>query len=94
MATVRTPWGRAVTVETVSVPQRVDGRRFSSRVELLETAEGERLVRFSYATGGAVRRGPVTLRERDLAKLGALLERAPALDRALRALAGQGAETV
>ena len=30
---------------------------------------GERLVRFSYATDGTARRGPVTLRERDLAKL-------------------------
>ena len=40
------------------------------RVELLETTGGERLVRFSYATSGSARRGPVTLRERDLAKLG------------------------
>ena len=45
--------------------------------------DGERLVRFSYATDGTSRRGPVTLRERDLAKLGAVLERAPELRRAL-----------
>lgn len=94
MATVSTPWGKTVSLETVSVPQRAGDRRFSSRVELLETAGGERLVRFSYTTGSAVRRGPVTLRERDLAKLAALLERAPGLQGALRALAGQGAVPV
>jgi hypothetical protein len=69
MATVTTPWGRATTVEEVSVPQRAGERRFTTRVELLESADGDRLVRFSYATSGTARRGPVTLRERDLAKL-------------------------
>lgn len=83
MATVVTPWGKATSIEEVSVPQRVGDRRFTTRVELLETSAGERLVRFSYATDGAARRGPVTLRERDLAKLGAMLERAPELRRAL-----------
>ena len=83
MATVTTPWGKAKTIEEVSVPQRAGEKRFMTKVELLETGAGERLVRFSYATDGASRRGPVTLRERDLAKLGAVLERAPALRQAL-----------
>ena len=83
MATVTTPWGKAKTIEEVSVLQRAGEKRFMTRVELLETGAGERLVRFSYATDGAARRGPVTLRERDLAKLGAMLERAPELRRAL-----------
>ena len=83
MATVTTPWGKAKTIEEVSVLQRAGEKRFMTRVELLETGAGERLVRFSYATGGASRRGPVTLRERDLAKLRAVLERAPELRQAL-----------
>ena len=84
MATVTTPWGKATTLEEVAVPQRAGRKRFTTRVELLETNGGERLVRFSYATDGSVRRGPVTLRERDLAKLRAVLDRAPRLRRSLR----------
>jgi hypothetical protein len=84
VATVTTPWGKATSVEEAALPQRAGERRFTTRVELLETRDGERLVRFSYATGGSARRGPVTLRERDLAKLGAILERTPELLRALR----------
>ena len=53
--------------------------RLASRVQLLETAKGERLVRFAYSTGGASRRGPVTLRARDIARLRAALARHPAL---------------
>jgi hypothetical protein len=83
MATVTTPWGRATTLEEVSVAQRAGDRRFTTRVELLQSADGDRLVRFSYATSGTARRGPVTLRERDLAKLRAALERSPDLRRAL-----------
>lgn len=78
-----TPWGKATAVEEVSIPQRSGEKRFSTLVQLLETAGGERLVRFSYSTGRSVRRGPVTLRERDLARLHAALEGAPALRRAL-----------
>ena len=85
MATVTTPWGKAKTIEEVSVPQRAGEKRFTTKVELLEVGTGERLVRFSYATDGASRRGPVTLRERDLAKLGVVLDRAPALRAALEA---------
>lgn len=55
-------------VDEVSVQQRAGDKRFTSVVQLLE-AGGERLVRFSYATGGVSRRGPVTLRARDLEKL-------------------------
>ena len=84
MATVTTPWGKATTLEEVAVPQRAGDKRFTTRVELLETTSGERLVRFSYAKDGSVRRGPVTLRERDLAKLRAVLDRAPELQRSLR----------
>jgi len=83
MATVTTPWGKAKSIEEVSVPQRAGAKRFTTKVELLETGAGERLVRFSYATDGASRRGPVTLRERDLAKLRSVLERTPELREAL-----------
>lgn len=79
MTTVATPWGRAEILEEISVPQRVGEKRFSSLVQLLETSSGERCIRFAYATGGTARRGPVTLRERDLEKLRPALERAPAL---------------
>lgn len=84
MATVTTPWGKATSLEEVAVPQRAGEKRFTTRVELLETAGGERLVRFSYASDGTARRGPVTLRVRDLAKLGAQLGRTTALRQALR----------
>ena len=57
------------------------GRRapFSSVVELLETDRGERLLRVAYSTDGVVRRGPVTLRARDLDRLRDALEKTPAL---------------
>ena len=84
MAGTQTPWGKATTVEEVSVPQRSGDRRFSIVVQLLETGDGETLVRFSYSTGGAVRRGPVTLRARDLERLRAALAGAPGLRRALK----------
>ena len=83
VATVTTPWGKATAVEELSVPQQAGDKRFATRVELLEVGGGGRLVRFSYGTGGSARRGPVTLREQDLLKLRAALERAPELRRAL-----------
>jgi hypothetical protein len=83
MTTVTTPWGKATSVEAVSVPQRSGERRFTTRVELLASEGGERLVRFSYATDGTGRRGPVTLREGDLAKLRLALERTSELGRML-----------
>jgi hypothetical protein len=67
--TVATPWGKARVLERVTVPQRAGDKRFSSLVELLELDRGERLVRLAYTTDGVARRGPVTLRERDLDRL-------------------------
>jgi len=78
-ATATTPWGRAVLREEATVPQRAGDRRFVVVVQLLETGSGERLIRFAYTTGGAARRGPVTMRARDLERLRAALERAPVL---------------
>jgi hypothetical protein len=68
-----TPWGPATVVEEVSVPQRAGNKRFASTVQLLEAKGGERLVRFAYSTDGVSRRGPVTLRARDLERLKAAL---------------------
>jgi hypothetical protein len=82
--TAATPWGAAAVVEEVAVPQRVGEKRFSVVVQLLETRSGERLVRFAYTTEGSARRGPVTMRARDLERLRAALERAPVLGDALR----------
>lgn len=81
--TAATPWGAADVLEEVAVPQRVGDKRFSVIVQLLDTRDGERLVRFAYATEGSARRGPVTMRARDLERLRAALERAPALQEVL-----------
>jgi hypothetical protein len=81
--TAATPWGPAEVVEEVSVPQRAGAKRFSVVVQLLETRTGERLIRFAYTTEGSARRGPVTMRARDLERLRAALERAPVLGEAL-----------
>ena len=78
-----TPWGRAELVEELTVRQQAGERRFASVVQLLETAEGERLVRFAYSTGGVARRGPVTLRQRDVARLHELLAKHTELSEAL-----------
>jgi hypothetical protein len=67
-----TPWGPARLVEELRLPQ------------LLENTKGERLVRFAYATDGVARRGPVTLRLRDLERLRAALSKHPGLEEALR----------
>jgi len=80
---VATPWGAAAVVEEASVAQRVGERRFTVVVQLLETRAEERLVRFAYTTDGVARRGPVTLRARDVERLRAALERAPVLRDAL-----------
>ena len=74
-----TPWGTAVVVEEVKLPQRAGERRFASLVQVLEAPSGERLVRFAYSTGGTGRRGPVTLRARDLARLRAAAAERPEL---------------
>ena len=80
--TSTTPWGKATVVDELSLQQRVGDKRFASVVQLLETPS-ERLVRFSYATGGAARRGPVTLRARDLERLRIELGKHPELAAAL-----------
>lgn len=83
MRTITTPWGKATAVEEVSVAQRAGERRFATVVQLLETADGARLVRFAYTTDGSARRGPVTLRARDVERMQKLLERTPELKEAL-----------
>src|SRR2546426_3578380 len=80
--TSATPWGAAHTVEQLTLSQRAGEKRFASIVQLLETDKGERLVRFAYTTGGVARRGPVTLRLRDLERLRAALAEHPELARA------------
>jgi hypothetical protein len=81
--TIATPWGAARPVEQVTLQQRAGEKRFASIVQLLEREDGERLVRFAYTTGGATRRGPVTLRLRDLERLRSALAEYPALAEAL-----------
>jgi hypothetical protein len=78
-----TPWGSTRIVDELSVPQRAGPKRFSSIVQLLEADGGERLIRFAYATDGAARRGPVTLRAKDLERLRAALADHPELASAL-----------
>jgi hypothetical protein len=78
-----TPWGGADLVEEVTVRQQAGDRRFASLVQLLETPSGERLVRFAYSSDGHARRGPVTFRPRDIARLRAQLAQHPALAEAL-----------
>ncbi len=80
---VATPWGRATVIEELRVPQRVGDRRFDSIVQLLEDEKGGELIRFAYSTGGTIRRGPVTLRGRDLERLHADLGSCPRLAEAL-----------
>jgi hypothetical protein len=79
-----TPWGKATLLDEVRLQQRAGDRRFSSLVQLLEGPDGERLVRFAYATAGTARRGPVTLRARDLERLRQALGDRPELAEALR----------
>jgi hypothetical protein len=87
---VSTPWGTALVVERVSVPQRVGDKRFASFVELLENGKGERLVRFAYSADGIARRGPVTLRARDIERLAKELGRTPELAAFLGGVLGGG----
>lgn len=89
-AKTATPWGPATLVEELSVPQRSGDKRFSSVVQLLEGAKGERLVRFAYSTDGTARRGPVTLRARDVERLVSGLPSCPQLAEML----GLGAKEV
>jgi hypothetical protein len=83
MAKTATPWGPSNVVEELTLAQRAGEKRFTSVVQLLEAPSGERLVRFAYATGGTARRGPVTLRLRDVERLRAALAERPKLAEAL-----------
>ena len=78
-AKAATPWGAAILIDELTLQQRAGEKRFASVVQLLEAPRGERLVRFAYSTGGTARRGPVTLRLRDLERLRAALAEHPAL---------------
>jgi hypothetical protein len=89
-----TAWGEAAVLEEVTLPQSAGEREFASVVQLLAGADGARYVRFAYTTDGTARRGPVTLREEDLARLRAELRGHPELAAALglpRGKAGGGA---
>lgn len=83
MAKTTTPWGATEVVEELTVPQRAGDKRFATIVQLLADSNGEELVRFAYSTGGTARRGPVTLRARDLERLREGLGEHPGLARAL-----------
>jgi hypothetical protein len=83
MTKATTPWGKTVVVEELTVPQRAGEKRFATIVQLLADAKGDELVRFAYSTGGTARRGPVTLRARDLERLRSALAEHPGLARAL-----------
>jgi len=65
-----TAWGNATVVDEVTLPQRVGEKEFASVVQLLADSDGARYVRFAYTTDGRARRGPVTLRAEDVARLG------------------------
>jgi hypothetical protein len=83
MTTTATPWGKATVLEELRVAQRAGDRRFETVVQLLEDEKGGELIRFAYATGGVVRRGPVTLRGRDLHRLRQTIASRPRLAGAL-----------
>jgi hypothetical protein len=83
MAKAATPWGPTEVVEELTVPQRAGEKRFATIVQLLSDGKGEELVRFAYSTGGTARRGPVTLRARDVERLRTALAAHPGLARAL-----------
>jgi hypothetical protein len=89
MAKATTPWGTTNVVEELTLPQRAGEKRFATIVQLLADPKGEQLVRFAYSTGGTARRGPVTLRARDLERLRQALAGNPGLARALGLRNGQ-----
>ncbi len=83
MGNVTTAWGKAAVAEEVKLSQRAGGKQFTTLVQLLEDDRGEWFVRFAYATDGAARRGPVTLRGADLERLRKALAKTPRLRGAL-----------
>jgi hypothetical protein len=83
MATATTPWGSAEIKEELRLQQRAGEKRFATIVQLLVDGKGEELVRFAYATDGTARRGPVTLRGKDLERFRSALAEHPGLAAAL-----------
>ena len=83
MAKATTPWGQAEVLEQFTVQQRAGDRRFATIVQLLVDEKGNELVRFAYSTDGTSRRGPVTLKLRDLERMRAALAEHPGLAAAL-----------
>lgn len=78
-----TAWGEVEVVDEVSLPQQAGDKKFASVVQLLAGADGARYVRFAYTTDGKARRGPVTLRAEDVARLSTALADHPELAAAL-----------
>jgi hypothetical protein len=90
MPKATTPWGQTEVLEELTVPQRAGEKGFATIIQLLSDDRGDELVRFAYSTGGTARRGPVTLRARDLERLRAALAEHPGLARALGPMNGKG----
>jgi hypothetical protein len=67
--TPTTPWGRASVVEEVAVPHSTGDRSFEAVVQLLETREGEQLVRFGARRRAGRRLTCLTLRSDELHEL-------------------------
>ena len=78
-----TAWGETTVVEEVALPQEAGEKEFATVVQLLVDDGGRRYVRFAYTTDGTARRGPVTLRSEDLARLRDGLSACPGLAAAL-----------
>jgi hypothetical protein len=68
-AKTQTPWGRATVVEEVAVEHDALERRYDALVQLLETRDGEQLVRFGARAHGARRLSCLTLRADELHRL-------------------------
>lgn len=83
MPKTQTPWGSADVLDEVTVAQRAGDKRFTTIVQRLEGKGGEVFVRFAYATDATARRGPVTLRARDLERLRTAVHEHPELERLL-----------
>jgi len=92
MTKATTPWGKTEVLEELTVPQRAGEKRFATVIQLLADEKGEELVRFAYSTGGTARRGPVTLRARDLERLRSALAEHPGLTRTLALANGKHKE--
>jgi hypothetical protein len=82
-AKATTAWGETTVLEQVDLPQSSGDKEFTSVVQLLAGEDGARYVRFAYTTDGVARRGPVTLRGEDVARLRAGLRDRPELAAAL-----------